>query len=121
MGIIIISLSTAYAFSEFFGFVGSLDAPFERGKLFYGLFLFQLVLAAFIVTLPFVSLFKIVFFTQSLNALLLPVIFYFLLKITNNKELMGSYTNNKWYNYFAIVSSAIIILAALFVFISSIL
>ena len=119
MGIIIISLSTAYAFSEFFGFVGSLDAPFERGKLFYGLFLFQLVLAALIVTLPFVSLFKIVFFTQSLNALLLPVIFFFLLKITNNKDLMGSYINNKWYNYFASFSSAIIILAALFVMLSS--
>src|SRR3990167_9482633 len=119
MGIIIISLSTAYAFSEFFGFVGSLDAPFERGKLFYGLFLFQLVLAALIVTLPFVSLFKIVFFTQSLNALLLPVIFFFLLKITNNKDLMGSYINNKWYNYFASFSSAIIILAAFFVIISS--
>ena len=119
MGIIIISLSTAYAFSEFFGFVGSLDAPFERGKLFYGLFLFQLILAALIVMLPFVSLFKIVFFTQSLNALLLPVIFFFLLKITNNKDLMGRYINNKWYNYFATLSSAIIILAALFVFTSS--
>lgn len=119
MGIIIISLTTAYAFSEFFGYVGSLDAPFERGRLFYGIFLFQLIVAALIVILPFASLFKIVFYTQSLNAILLPLIFFFLLKITNNKELMGGYTNSKWYNYFAIVSSAIIILASSFVIISS--
>lgn len=121
MGIIIIALSTAYAFSEFFGFVGSLDAPYERGRLFYGLFLFQLVVAALIVVLPNISLFNIVFFTQSLNALILPLIFFFLLKITNNKELMGNFTNNKWYNYFAVVSSAIIIFASAFVIISSLL
>ena len=121
MGIIIIALTTAYAFSEFFGYAGSLDAPFEKGKLFYGLFLVQLIVAALIVIFPFTSLFKIVFYTQSLNALLLPVIFYFLLKMTNNKELMGTYTNNKWYNYFAIFSSVIIIVASLFVFISAFL
>lgn len=120
MGITIISLSTAYAFSEFFGFVGSLDAPYERGKLFYGLFLFQLITAAFIVFLPFVSLFSIVFFTQSLNAILLPLIFFFLLRITNNKELMGIYTNSKLYNYFVVISSGLIIFASVFVVISTI-
>lgn len=121
MGITIISLSTAYAFSEFFGFVGSLDAPYERGKLFYGLFLFQLITAAFIVFLPFVSLFSIVFFTQSLNAILLPLIFFFLLRITNNKELMGIYTNSKLYNYFVVISSGLIIFASVFVVISTML
>lgn len=120
MGIIIISLTTSYAFSEFFGFVGSLDAPYDRGKIFYGLFLFQLVVAGLIVILPFISLFKIVLYTQSINALLLPVIFFFLLKITNNKDLMGRYVNNKWNNYFIIVSSVIIIFASFFVFVSSI-
>lgn len=121
MGIIIISLSTAYAFSEFFGYVGSLDAPYEKGRLFYGIFLFQLIVAALIVILPFATLFKIVFYTQSLNAFLLPLIFFFLLRITNNKELMGSFTNSKWSNYFATISSAIIIFASAFVIISSIL
>src|SRR3990167_2548298 len=94
MGIIIISLTTSYAFSEFFGFSGSLDDPYERGRFFYTLFLLQLIVAALFVIFPFISLFKIVFFTQSLNAVLLPIIFYFLLKITNNKDLMGSYTNS---------------------------
>jgi NRAMP (natural resistance-associated macrophage protein)-like metal ion transporter len=77
MGIVIISLTTAYAFAEFFGFEGSLDVPFQKGKLFYGLFLFQLIVAALFVSIPGVSLFKIVFYTQSLNGILLPIIFYF--------------------------------------------
>lgn len=115
MGIIIISLSTAYAFAEFFGYVGSLDAPFERGKLFYGIFLFQLMAAAVIVMLPSISLFKIVYFTQSLNGLLLPFLLYFLVKITNNKALMGEYTNTWWQNYLAGFFSIIIVIASIFI------
>src|SRR3989344_89636 len=87
MGIIIISLTSAYAFSEFFGYTGSLDAPFEKGKIFYGI--------------------------------LLPFVFYFLLKFTNNRELMGSHINTKWYNIFAIISTIVIIFAALFVVLGS--
>jgi len=119
MGIIIISLTTAYAFSEFFGYEGSLDAPVGKGKNFYGIFVAQLIIAFIIVSFPFISLFKIVFFTQALNGILLPFVFYFLLKITNNKNLMGKYTNHPIYNIFAIVSSVIIIASAIFVIISS--
>lgn len=120
MGIIIISLTTAYAFSEFFGYTGSLDAPFEKGKIFYGIFTLQLLIGAAVVLLPFISVFQIVFFTQSFNAILLPFIFFFLLKFTNNKELMGAHINTKWYNIFSIVSTVVIILAAIFVLISSV-
>lgn len=121
MGIIIISLSTAYAFAEFFGVKGSLDAPFNKGKAFYGIFIFQVILAALVVALPSISLFKIVFITQSINGFLLPFIFYFLLKITNNKELMGNYTNKPVYNYFVVISSIIIILAAVFTVLANII
>jgi Mn2+/Fe2+ NRAMP family transporter len=113
MGIVIISLSTAYAFAEFFGIEGSLDVPFERGKIFYGIFLAQLIAAGCIIMIPQISLFQIVNWTQSLNGILLPVIFYFLLNITNNKELMGQYINNRWYNYFIVIASIVIILASL--------
>lgn len=120
MGIVIIALSTSYAFSEFFGTTGSLDAPFSRGRSFYLLFLLQIVIAAIIVLLPSVSFFQIVVYTQALNGILLPFVFYFLLKITNNTTLMGKYTNSKAYNYFAIISSAVIILASIFTIVSTI-
>ena len=121
MGVIIISLSTAYAFAEFFGYEGSLDSPYERGKLFYGIFLFQLILAMLIVLLPSVSLFKIVFYTQSLNSVLLTVILFFLLKITNLKHVMGEYTNSRLYNYFSIFAVILIIAASIFTVVSAFL
>ncbi len=112
MGIIIISLSTAYAFSEFFGFEGSLDVPFNRGRLFYGLFLAQLIVAALFVMLPNINLFQIVFYTQSLNAILLPIILFFLLKITNSQDIMNTYTNSPIYNVIVIFSAIVIVIAA---------
>lgn len=118
MGMIIVSLTTAYAFSEFFGIKGSLDESFERGKIFYIIFLFQLITASIIVMFPFVSLFKIVFFTQSFNGILLPFVFFFLLQFANNRELMGKYINNRVYNYICIIASIIIISASLFTVVS---
>lgn len=119
MGIVIIAMTTAYAFAEFFGYEGSLDVPFMRGRLFYGIFLFQLIIAAFVSMIPSISLFQIVFVTQFLNGILLPVIFYFLIKISSDRDTMGSFTNKPWYNYLLFISSGIIILSVAFTIISS--
>jgi Mn2+/Fe2+ NRAMP family transporter len=109
MGAVIIPLTTAYAFSEFFGTEGSLDLPFAKSPLFYALFLFQIIIAFVIVLFPQISLFKIVLFTQSLNGLLLPLVIFFLLKFANDKKIMGTHTNNRFYNIFAIGACVLII------------
>ena len=121
MGAVIIPLTTAYAFSEFFGTEGSLDLPFAKSPLFYGLFLAQLAIAFVVVLFPGISLFKIVLFTQSLNGILLPVVIFFLLKFANDKKLMGQYVNNSFYNVFAIVSAVLIVCASLFILIGGLL
>ncbi len=111
IGMVIVSLSSSYAFTEFFGFQGSLDDPYKKSKAFYTLFITTLVLAGILVLTPWISLFKIVLYTQSLNGILLPIFFYFLLRITNNKRLMGEHVNGKVYNYIAIFSSILIVIA----------
>lgn len=113
IGIIIVSLTSAYAFSEFFGFTGSLDEPLRKGKSFYGLFLVNIVLAGILVMTPWFPLFKIVIYTQSVNGILLPVFFYFLIKIMNDKELMGEYINGKLNNIFAVAATVIIAIAGI--------
>ena len=113
IGMIIVSLSSAYAFTEFFGFAGSLEDPYSKGKIFYGIFLANLVMSALLVMTPFFPLFKIVVYTQSLNGILLPVFFFFLLKIINNSELMGKHTNGKAYNVFSVLASGLIVVAGI--------
>jgi len=114
MGIVIVGLSTAYAFSEFFGYSGGLDTTYTKSKTFYTLFLLQLIFAFFVVLLPFVDLFKIALASQILNAMALPPIFYYLIKFTNNKNIMGQYTNNKFQKWFAVGGTVLIAIASLF-------
>lgn len=113
IGIIIVSLTSAYAFSEFFGFTGSLDEPYKKGKPFYLNFLLAMTIPTILVLTPFFPLFKIVLYTQSLNGILLPVFFYFLLKIVNDPELMGKYVNGKFYNLFSITAIIAIAITAI--------
>lgn len=113
MGIITVSLSTAYAFSEFFGLSGSLDTTFTKSRTFYLIFILQLIGAAVIVLLPNVSLFGLVIATQALNAMMLPFIFYYLLKLTNDTTVMGTKINNAFQRNFGMISVIIISIASL--------
>lgn len=114
MGIVTVGLSTTYAFSEFFGLTGSLDAPFNKSKTFYVLFLLQLIIAFIFIMFPVIDLFKIVVATQVLNAIVLPPIFFYLIKYTSNDELMGKYANNGFQKWSAIIGTVIITFASLF-------
>ena len=112
MGLIIVPLSTAYAFSEFFGLSGSLDAEFSQSKTFYILFMAQLLIAAVLIVIPGISLFQMAIATQSLNAIVLPLVFYFLIKLTNNKKIMGDHANNQFQKYFSTIFTVLILIAS---------
>jgi Mn2+/Fe2+ NRAMP family transporter len=114
MGLITVSLSTAYAFAEFFGLSGSLDDSFQKSKAFYLLFGLQMLVAAAVALFGNISLFKIAVLTQTINAVALPLVFYYLLKLTNDRSLMGDFVNNKFQKYFSLICTFIIIIASIF-------
>ncbi len=122
MGIVVVSLSTAYAFAEFFGLSGSLNDSFKQSKTFYSLYIIQLALALVVVAFPSVSFFQFVIATQVINAVALPLIFYYLIKLTSEKKMMGEFVNNPLQKNFAILctivigaASAFTVAAALFI------
>jgi Mn2+/Fe2+ NRAMP family transporter len=112
MGLIVVSLSTAYAFSEFFGLSGSLDSNFKQSKSFYWLFTGQILVAAGLALIPGISLFKMAIITQTINAVALPLVFYYLIKLTSNPTLMGKYINSPFQKWFAIIGSIVIVIAS---------
>ncbi len=114
MGIVTVSLSTAYAFSEFFGLSGGLDSDFRSSRTFYILFLVQLVLASLVLIIPGVSLFGLAVASQVLNAMILPLVFYYLIKLTSSKPLMGVYANSAFQQNFTVVASIVIAIASVF-------
>jgi len=112
MGLIAVSLSTAYAFAEFFGLQGSLDSNYKQSKSFYTLIILQLVVALVIAMLPGISLFQIAIISQTINAVALPLVFYYLIKLTEDKTLMGEHKNNGFQKWFAIIGSVLIFIAS---------
>ena len=114
MGLVVVSLSTAYAFAEFFGVSGSLDDSFKQSKTFYILYGIQLLAAMLIAIFSSVSLFQIAVVTQTINAVALPLVFYYLIKLTSDPKLMGEYVNNGFQKWFSIICSVVIVIASLF-------
>lgn len=110
LGCAIVPLATAYAFSEFFGYSGSLDSDFKKSRLFYSLFIIQIVIGGIIVFQPNFSLFRFTLIADFLNGISLPIIFYFLYNLSNNEHVMGKYKNTKLQNIL-LVGSALIISA----------
>lgn len=113
MGLIAVSLSTAYAFAEFFGVQGSLDSNYKQSKSFYSLIFIQFFIALVIALLPGISLFSIAIISQTINAIALPLVFYYLISLTDNKQLMGEYVNNGFQKWFTILGSVAIFIASI--------
>jgi Mn2+/Fe2+ NRAMP family transporter len=113
MGLVIVPLSTAYAFSEFFGLSGSLDSGYQASRTFYILFMLQLVMAALITAIPGISLFHFAIATQTLNAMILPLVFYYLIRLTSDQHLMGQHANSSFQRNFTVWASVLIVIASI--------
>lgn len=112
MGIVVVSLSTAYAFSEFFGLSGGLNTSYKQSKTFYFLFLGQLLIAAVVVSFPGINLFKMAITTQGINATMLPLVFFYLIRLTSDPRIMKEHINRPFQKYFAIAGTVVIFLAS---------
>jgi len=114
LGLTIVPLATAYVFAEIFGYEGSLDASFAKGKLFYGFFIIQILIGLLVALFPQTSLFKLTLYVDFLNGAMLPIIFYFLVKFSEDEEIMGKYVTAGWSRLLvrgsAIVISILVIL-----------
>ncbi len=119
MGIVIISLSTAYAYSEFFGLSGSLDNDFKQGKTFYILFLLQLIIATGVIMIPGLSLFNMAILAQTINAMALPLVFYYLVRLASNHKLMGDHANLPILNKIMAFATIIIFIASIFTIVAT--
>ncbi|KKP59185.1 MAG: hypothetical protein UR54_C0031G0004 [Candidatus Roizmanbacteria bacterium GW2011_GWA2_34_18] len=116
LGLTIVPLATAYVFSEMFGFEGSLDADFKKGRLFYMFFIVQIVVALIITLFPQTSLFGLTLYADFLNAALLPIIFYFLISFSESTEIMGKYASHGLASWFLRLSAIVITIAVVVTF-----
>jgi NRAMP (natural resistance-associated macrophage protein)-like metal ion transporter len=105
----VIPLSTAYAVCEAFGFESGLDNKIKEAPVFFGLFLFMILVSAIIILIPNISLINIILITQQLAGVLCPVVLIFMIILVNDVEVMGNYVNSVWQNFIAKATVLLII------------
>ena len=117
----VLPLATAYSISEAFGFEKRVSSSFREAPIFLGVFTFLIALGAMIAMVPGLPLIRVLLITQVINGLLLPVVLIAVLRLVNNRELMGRHVNRPLYNIGAwattiIVSALSILLIVVTVF-----
>jgi NRAMP (natural resistance-associated macrophage protein)-like metal ion transporter len=97
----ILPISTAYAVCEGMGFESGLDKRFHEAPAFYWLYTLLIVVGAGALLIPGFPLIRVMVASQVANGVLLPFVLVYVLLLVNDSELMGRYTNSRWYNVVA--------------------
>ena len=104
----VLPLATAYSISEALGFEKGVSRSFKEAPIFLGTFTFLVAVGAAIAVIPNLPLIRVLLVTQVINGLLLPFVLFAILRLVNNKELMGSRVNGPLYNVAAWLTAIIV-------------
>lgn len=104
----VLPLATAYSISEALGFEKGVSHSFREAPIFLGTFTFLVAVGAAIAVIPNLPLFRVLLVTQVINGLLLPFVLFAILKLVNNRELMGTKVNGPIYNLAAWITVIVV-------------
>jgi Mn2+/Fe2+ NRAMP family transporter len=115
----VLPLATAYSISEALGFEKGVSRSFKEAPIFLGTFTFLVAVGAAIAVIPNLPLIRVLLVTQVINGLLLPIVLFAILRLVNNKELMGTRVNGPIYNAAAWLTTIVVTaLSVLYIFIT---
>jgi NRAMP (natural resistance-associated macrophage protein)-like metal ion transporter len=109
----ILPLSTAYFLCEAFGIEAGINKTWGEAPAFYWLYTILIIVGAGFILLPQINLIKVMFWSQVINGVMLPFVIIFMLRLINNRDLMGDYVNNRTYNIISWVTVVVMIILAL--------
>lgn len=117
----VVPLATAYSITEAFGFEKGVSNTFREAPIFLGIFTFLVALGALIAIMPGLPLIRVLLVAQVINGMLLPIVLITVLRLVNNRELMGPQVNGLAYNVAAwatalVVSASSILLLVVTIF-----
>ncbi len=116
LGLVIVPMATAYVFGEMFGFGRSLNANLGQGVGFYSFFIIQVCLGLLVVLFPNINLFDLTIYADYLNGAMLPIIFFFLIKFSEDERIMGKYATKGFQSYLIRAAAIIIAFAVIITF-----
>lgn len=110
LGALVLPLSTAYSVTESLGWESGVSRTFKDAPQFLGLYTFFIVIGAGAIMIPGLPLMKIMLFSQTINGMLLPVVLILMLKLINDRRIMGEYVNSTARNIVAWATAIVLII-----------
>jgi Mn2+/Fe2+ NRAMP family transporter len=108
----VLPLATAYSISEALGVEKGVSSRFRDAPVFMGIFTGLIVLGALISLLP-LPVISVLIITQVVDALLLPFVLFSILRLANNRKLMGDMVNGPVNNAIARVAAIVVTLLSI--------
>jgi len=105
----ILPLSTAFVVCEALGWESGVNRKFSEAPQFYGLYSILIIAGASVVLIPRIPLFPVMYLSQVANGVVLPIILVFMLRLVNNRKLMGEHVNSPGYNILAWTTVAVLV------------
>lgn len=117
----VLPLATAYGLSEAFGWESGINKTFREAPQFLGFYTAFIMIGAGVILVPSVPLISIMFFSQTINGILLPIVLVIMLKLVNNRDIMGEYVNSKRMNVITWITVAVLIALTVMLVVTSFL
>jgi NRAMP (natural resistance-associated macrophage protein)-like metal ion transporter len=109
----ILPLSTSYHVCEGMGWPAGVNHRYSEAKQFYWLYAGIIVVGAIPILIPGMPLLKVMYFSQVCNGVLLPFVLLMMLRMVNDKNLMGEHTNGIVLNVISYLTVVLVILMTL--------
>lgn len=118
LAVSVLPLSTTYAFCEAFGFERGLNHTFKEARVFYLIFGSLILLGMVLSLIPSIPLFELMIISQTINAVLLPIILVLFLILANDRSIMGKWVNSLPVNILAVILIIVVVSATVAMFIA---
>lgn len=115
----VLPLATAYSVSEALGFEKGVSRSFRDAPIFLGIFTFLVAFGAAIAVIPELPIMRVLLVTQVINGILLPVVLFAIMRLVNDRTLMGEHVNSRLHNIGAWLTVAIVTILSLMLVLSS--
>jgi Mn2+/Fe2+ NRAMP family transporter len=106
--------TTSYAICEAFGWERGADRSWSEAPVYKTLLTAVIVLSCLVVLMPEINLMGVMLTSQVINGILLPILLVFMLRLANNRRVMGTYANGRLANALtSLTIVAVIVLTAI--------
>lgn len=105
----VVPLSTAYSVCGAMGFEAGVNKTLKQAPIFFGLYTLLIAISALFIMFPDAPLLEIMYFSQVANGILLPFILIFMIRLVNDRRIMGRYVNSLPFNTISWITIIVLI------------